>query len=202
MIVWLINLYNFMDGIDGIAGGNAVVVALFGGLLAMRAGDLELGVVIMLVAGASMGFLVWNWPPARIFMGDVGSGFLGYLFGVIALVSQRHGPTGAAVWLLLLGVFVFDSTVTLARRVLRREQWYAAHRSHAYQRLVQSGRTHRQVTAAVLLSDCGLGLAALAVALGRAPVLWVVLGAATALTVLYLLVEHLKPMAVSPEPSA
>jgi Fuc2NAc and GlcNAc transferase len=195
-IVWLINLYNFMDGIDGIAGGEALLAGLAGGLFALVAGASEIALLAFMIAGAALGFLVWNWAPARIFMGDVGSSFLGFVFGVLAIASERAGAVPLLVWIILLGVFVFDATVTLVRRVLRGERWYMAHRSHAYQRAVQSGWSHAQVSGAVLLVNAVLaGFAAVAVL--RPPLLLPCCAAATLLlTGLYLIVEHRRP----PEP--
>lgn len=160
-IVWLTNLYNFMDGIDGIAAGEAVVVGGAGGVLLLLAEDAGLAGVALLLAAASGGFLLWNWAPARIFMGDVGSGLLGYLFAVLALASENAGALPLLGWVLLLGVFVLDATLTLVRRVARGERWYDAHASHAYQRAVRSGWTHARVTGTVLLLDLLLALLAL-----------------------------------------
>jgi Fuc2NAc and GlcNAc transferase len=148
-LVWLTNLFNFMDGIDGIAAGEAVSVGMVGGLLLLASGAPGLAGTAFLVAAASMGFLVWNWAPARIFMGDVGSGFLGFMLGAVAIASDQAGAVPLVVWMLLLGVFVFDATVTLIRR-LRRERFYEAHRRHAYQRAVAAGLSHRTVTLLVL----------------------------------------------------
>jgi Fuc2NAc and GlcNAc transferase len=193
-IVWVTNLYNFMDGIDGIAGGQAVVVGVAGGALLWAAGAPALALAALLVAGASAGFLLWNWQPARIFMGDVGSGAIGYAFGVLALASENAGAVPALVWLLLLGVFVVDATVTLLRRMARREPFLHAHRSHAYQRAVQGGSTHARVASAVLLIDLVLALLAAAAVLRPAwtGAAWAV-GAALLLLV-YLRVERLVPM--------
>jgi Fuc2NAc and GlcNAc transferase len=148
-IVWLINLYNFMDGIDGLAGLEAVTVGLSGTALLWWVGSSGLALVAALVAMSCAGFLWWNWPPAKIFMGDVGSGLLGYCFAVLALAGEKSGQLPAAVWLVLLGVFVVDATFTLISRVLAGERWYTAHRSHAYQRSVQLGYSHRRITLAV-----------------------------------------------------
>jgi Fuc2NAc and GlcNAc transferase len=193
-IVWGINLYNFMDGIDGLAGGEAVLVGAAGGGLLLLDGAAGLAFVSFLLAAASAGFLVWNWSPARLFMGDVGSGLLGYLFAVLALASERSGAVPALVWVLLLGVFVFDATVTLLRRAVRGERWYAAHASHAYQRAVRAGRTHARVTTAVL--GLGLVLAALAtLAVGRPAALPLsLLTGAAVLTTAYVGVERHLPM--------
>ncbi|HEX7003929.1 MAG TPA: glycosyltransferase family 4 protein [Trueperaceae bacterium] len=150
LVVWLINLYNFMDGIDGLAAGQAVLVGAVGALLASAGGNVGLAWFAALVAASCAGFLQWNLPPARIFMGDAGSGFLGYVFAVVALYSEASGGPPLLVWLLLLGVFVVDSTATLIQRWLAGERWYEAHRSHAYQRAVQLGFSHRFVTLTVL----------------------------------------------------
>jgi Fuc2NAc and GlcNAc transferase len=168
-LVWLVNLYNFMDGIDGLAAGEAVSTGIAGGALLLVAGEPGLAAVAFLIAGASGGFLVWNWSPAKLFMGDVGSGLLGFLLGVLALASERAGAVPLVLWILLIAVFVFDATVTLVRRVLRGERWYAAHRTHAYQRAVQAGWSHGQVTSIVLLLN--VTLAAMAAVSLRQP-LW------------------------------
>jgi Fuc2NAc and GlcNAc transferase len=193
-ITWLINLYNFMDGIDGIAGGEALIAGLAGGLLALRAGTTGIALIAFLTAGASLGFLLWNWAPARIFMGDVGSSFLGFVFGVAAIASERSGAVPLLVWVILLGVFIFDATVTLLRRMLRGERWYVAHRSHAYQRAVQSGWSHAQVSGAVLAVNAALAALA-AVAVFRPALLLACCGMAVVfLGILYVLVEHRRPM--------
>lgn len=155
-LAWLINLFNFMDGIDGIAGAEAVFFAIGLGLC-LRVHGVEAGVAMPLAAliGAStLGFLAWNWPPARIFMGDVGSGFLGFGLGALALLAHRETSLNLWVPTILLGVFVTDATVTLLRRAARGERWYAAHRSHAYQWLARRHGAHRPVT----LASIGLNL--------------------------------------------
>ncbi|MEW6105643.1 MAG: hypothetical protein AB1563_04665, partial [Bacillota bacterium] len=174
-IVWFVNLYNFMDGIDGLAATEAITVAgtaalLIGGIrvgllpnpgmTGTAPGAASIALVSSLLVPASAGFLVWNWPPARIFMGDVGSGFLGFTFGVLAVASENSGALPLLVWVLLLGVFVVDATATLLRRIWRRERWTEAHRTHAYQLAVQAGHSHKQVTVAVLGVNIMLGAAA------------------------------------------
>jgi UDP-N-acetylmuramyl pentapeptide phosphotransferase/UDP-N-acetylglucosamine-1-phosphate transferase len=164
-IVGLTNAYNFMDGIDGIAGTQAVVVGLGWSLLGWFGGQPHLTAMGMLVAGSSLGFLVHNWPPARIFMGDVGSAFLGYTFAVLPLMAA-HVPHAdsrlALIGALLLWPFIFDSVFTFLRRATRGENVFAAHRSHLYQRLVIAGCTHLFVTtlyAALALIGVALALA-------------------------------------------
>jgi Fuc2NAc and GlcNAc transferase len=193
-IMWAINLYNFMDGIDGLAGMEASSVGLIAGALFLMAGRADLAGVAFLVAAAATGFLGWNWPPARIFMGDVGSGFLGFMFGALSLIAGRSGALPLALCLLLAGVFAFDATVTLLRRAARGERWYQPHRSHAYQRLVQAGSTHGEVSSGVLLVNLVLGALAWLAQSGRLSVAAAVLAGIVVLTVLYLAIERRRPM--------
>ncbi|EKD98150.1 MAG: hypothetical protein ACD_23C00562G0002 [uncultured bacterium] len=150
-VMWLINLYNFMDGIDGIAGVEAVTVALGAAAILLYADDRASGLSLVAFAGAALGFLRWNWPPAKIFMGDVGSGFLGFVLGVFALFTPMQSRMSFWSWLILFGVFLVDATVTLLVRALRREKLHMAHRSHAYQHLAQRFRSHQKITMGVLL---------------------------------------------------
>jgi len=143
-IVWMTNIYNFMDGMDGFAGGMAVFGFGGLGLLGSMAGDPAFALVAWIIAAAAAGFLVFNFPPARIFMGDVGSAGLGFLASALTLWGAQRGlfPVWAAM--LLFGPFIVDATVTLIRRLLRGERIWRAHRTHYYQRLVQSGWGHRK----------------------------------------------------------
>jgi len=150
-VIWLINLTNFMDGIDGLASGEAISVALGGTVLfvASTAPVRESGPVLVL-AGACLGFLAWNWPPARIFMGDVGSGFVGFSLAAVTLhAGERSLPVFWGL-VILMGVFIVDATWTLLRRLLRGERVYQAHRSHGYQIAAARAGSHRHVTLAVL----------------------------------------------------
>lgn len=148
-IVWLLNLTNFMDGIDAIAGIEVVTVMGAAGALLWYVGDSSLAVVSLVVGAAAAGFLPWNWPPAKIFLGDVGSGFVGYCFGAIAVISHAIGSLDIYVWSILLGSFIVDATVTLIRRLARRQRVYEAHRSHAYQHAALRYRAHAPVSIAV-----------------------------------------------------
>ena len=159
-IVWMINLYNFMDGVDGLAGIEAISVSVFAGGLLLLKGSTGMALLCLVLVLSVGGFLVWNWPPAKIFMGDVGSGFLGLVFATIAIASENLYPVPLFVWLLLLGVFVVDATATLIWRVGQGEKWYKAHRTHVYQLAVQAGYTHKQVTLTVLGINIVLALIA------------------------------------------
>lgn len=136
-VMWFINLYNFLDGIDGYAGAEAIFLAIAGWFLF---GGEHFLLLIFSVAG----FLVWNWHKAKIFMGDVGSTLLGYTIAIFALYYQNNGVS-LFVWLILFGLFWFDATLTLMRRYQNHEKLSQAHRKHAYQRLVQSGISHDRV---------------------------------------------------------
>jgi Fuc2NAc and GlcNAc transferase len=193
-IVWAINVTNFMDGIDGLAAGEVVTVTLTAALLLAEVHP-PLAAAAALTGGAALGFLPWNWRPARIFMGDTGSGFLGFVLAVLAVASERAGALPALVWIVLYAVFATDATVTLLRRAWRGERWYRAHRSHAYQRAVQAGWSHARVTVTVLLVNVGLGLLAWRAAT-RPELLGAALAAAAGVTGLaYGLVERQRPMA-------
>jgi Fuc2NAc and GlcNAc transferase len=132
-ITWCINLFNFMDGIDGIASIETITVAMGGAVLAVVASIPSGTAAPVALAAAAAGFLVWNWPPARIFMGDAGSGFLGLAVATLALWQTSYSAPLFWSWLILVGCFMVDSTTTLLRRVRRGERFHVAHRSHAYQ---------------------------------------------------------------------
>lgn len=165
--VWWINLFNFMDGIDGIAGVQAIFMLLAGAVLVLwaepQAVHSPVWMLMLYVAAATVGFLLLNWPPAKIFMGDVGSTWLAFMVFALALLSVQAGWLSYPAWLVLAAVFVTDASVTLLTRMLRGERWYEAHRSHAYQRLSrrwQGNRKagHRSVTLLVVAVN-GLWLA-------------------------------------------
>jgi Fuc2NAc and GlcNAc transferase len=150
-IVWMLNLYNFMDGIDGLAGGEAAVASCFFYLVFAYYGEAGWAVMNLFIAAASMGFLVYNWPPARVFMGDSGSAFLGAFYGVQSVVAALSTPVPLPVLVLPFANFILDTTFTLFRRMLGREKWYQAHRSHIYQRMTGLGMSHKKVTSIELL---------------------------------------------------
>ena len=172
-IVWLVNLYNFMDGIDGIAGIEAVTVSLGGLLLhvAYGSGDAGWSVPALLLACVA-GFLVWNFPSGRVFLGDSGSGFLGFMMAFFCIYAAHVEPALFWAWIILLGVFIADSGVTLARRTGRRERLHEAHRSHAYQHAARKYGAHAPVSLAVgAINVLWLWPLAFAVASGRLTVL-------------------------------
>ena len=150
-LVWFLNLFNFMDGIDGIAGAEAVsVMTLASGLMLWTGVDSALVFLSWAIAASVIGFLIWNWPPARIFLGDAGSGFLGFYIGAIAWQTITENRLSFWAWLILLGVFIVDATVTLVRRWARGARLADAHRSHAYQRLSRRFHSHLKITLGVI----------------------------------------------------
>jgi len=165
-LVWLLNLYNFMDGIDGIASVEAISVCAGIALIYAVSGVSELVWLPIMLACAVTGFLIWNFPPAKIFMGDAGSGFLGIVLGLLSLQGAWISSQFFFAWLILLGVFIVDATVTLIRRLVRGDKVYEAHRSHAYQYASRRFGRHLPVTSAVgVINLCWLLPIALCVTL-------------------------------------
>ncbi|WP_434581406.1 glycosyltransferase family 4 protein [Sulfurimonas sp. NW15] len=137
-IIWFINLYNFLDGIDGYAGSEAVFLGIAGFLLFG-------GVHFLVLIVSVLGFLVWNWHRAKIFMGDVGSTLLGYTVAIFAIYYANQDAVNLWIWIILFGVFWFDATYTLVKRYLNGERLLVAHKKHLYQRLTQAGFSHDRV---------------------------------------------------------
>jgi Fuc2NAc and GlcNAc transferase len=184
VLVSAVNLFNFMDGIDGIAGAEAVFVAGSGAWLNWHVtGNFGITLAMLSLSGATLGFLAWNTPPARIFMGDVGSGFLGFMLAAMGIVASFTAAIPMLVWPILGGVFIADTSVTLLRRLIRGDRWLEAHRMHAYQHAAVRWQGHHFVTmVVVLINVCWLlpwalyvlaepGRAALALAVSLLPLI-------------------------------
>lgn len=156
-IVWSTNLFNFLDGIDGYISAEVIFIGLtFFAMFSL--------VPPILLAVITAGFLVWNWQPAKIFMGDVGSTLLGFTIGVFAVYYQNTDDSSIIIWLMLSSVFWFDATLTLFRRRRNHELLSVAHKKHAYQRIVQSGFSHQKtVLFAIAINISILGLVFLAI---------------------------------------
>lgn len=150
-LMWLLNLFNFMDGTDGIAASEAIFVCLAGAILNHHVlSGINHSAAAVVLAASIFGFLLYNWSPAEIFMGDVGSGYLGIVIGGLSLIAAKQQHELLWVWIILLGVFVSDATVTLIRRLLRKQKPHVAHRSHAYQHLAIRLGSHAKVSLIVL----------------------------------------------------
>ena len=139
MIIWFINLYNFLDGINGYAGSEAIFLCVAGFILFG-------GNCFIVLAVAVLGFLFWNYNKAKIFMGDVGSTLLGYNIAIFTIYYANQEPSNLWIWSILFGLFWFDATLTLIRRKLNGEKLSQAHKKHAYQRLTQASWSHFKVT--------------------------------------------------------
>jgi len=152
-IMWCINLYNFMDGIDGLAGSEGIFISLAGSLALWLTYHHSMAFLMLLLAAAIAGFTVWNWPPAKIFLGDIGSGYLGYIFAVLSIYTANQGFVPIVFWIIVLAIFLCDTTFTLIGRAFQGKRWYAAHREHAYQNLISYGASHQHVTVCISMGN-------------------------------------------------
>jgi Fuc2NAc and GlcNAc transferase len=157
-ILWLANLYNFMDGMDGLAASQTIVAALTFAIWFWQYGDQSIALICLVLASSCYGFLLWNWHPAKIFMGDVGSITIGALFATVMIIGATRYDFTIVSSILLFGVFVADASVTLLRRLVNGEKIWQAHRSHYYQRLALAGISHKKIVLAeiILMLICSL----------------------------------------------
>jgi UDP-N-acetylmuramyl pentapeptide phosphotransferase/UDP-N-acetylglucosamine-1-phosphate transferase len=144
-MIWLMNAYNFMDGSNGMAGFQGVFAGIVMALLFQAGGEPSMALVALVVAAACVGFLPLNFPRARVFMGDVSSVPLGFIFAAFAVYGIKTGSMSAILSILVMSVFLVDATLTLLSRAFRGERWYTAHAQHVYQRLIASGWSHSRV---------------------------------------------------------
>lgn len=153
LLVWMINLYNFMDGIDGMAASGAVFIAGVSSIVALIGGNSNMALVFALLSICCFGFLLFNWPPASIFMGDSGSIFLGYCFGALIIKTVMYSEMSFWTWLVILAYFLGDTTTTLLMRIVIVKK-YVPHRSHAYQNLARIWGSHLKVTSLAIAYHC------------------------------------------------
>ena len=145
-LVWLINLFNFMDGTDGIASIEVICTFSSMALLFYMDGNEQWTMLMLLQISILLGFLIWNWPPAKIFMGDGGSFYLGSLLGISGILSSTQSNVPLGCWLVLLAAFIGDATYTLIVRIVSGQKWYRPHRSHLYQNLARTTGSHKIVS--------------------------------------------------------
>jgi UDP-N-acetylmuramyl pentapeptide phosphotransferase/UDP-N-acetylglucosamine-1-phosphate transferase len=169
-VLWMTNLYNFMDGMDGLAGSMTVIGGAFLGVACWRGGDAAGAAVSFFLSAAAAGFLIQNRPPARIFLGDVGAIPIGFLVAAVALRGSAAGLVDLGASCLVFAPFIVDATATLVRRALAGERVWTPHRSHHYQRLVLSGFSHARVLSWEIALMGVSGAAALAYATGAGSV--------------------------------
>lgn len=197
LLLWSTNLFNFMDGSDGLAATEGIFV--------LGAGSLLLGVFYQawmlaypgfLMSFLLLGFLIWNWPPARIFMGDVGSAPLGFLIMAMALLAQQQVGMPIGVWCMLYGLFLCDATITLIRRMWRGEPWRQAHRRHAYQRLQQIHWSHQKIVFCLILCNAVIGMLSWLVLFYPAKSLLFIFLEAFILIGIYYMIEKISPFCI------
>ncbi len=193
--LWMTNLYNFMDGIDGIAASQAAVAGCAMGIWFTLYDDHVMAMFSYAIMAASLGFLIWNWSPARIFMGDVGSLSLGGVFAVLALIANKVHQIPLGAFVLLFGVFLVDATLTLVKRTVQRKVVWRAHREHFYQRAVIAGWSHAQVTAAVTVTSVLLAVLGTFEARHYGPGhLWMPLGLLLISLLAYMVIKKERPL--------
>jgi Fuc2NAc and GlcNAc transferase len=198
-LIWFINLFNFMDGLDGFAGSEAVVVLGFGSYFLWASGALVLAYLAFLLACSVLGFLVWNWPKASIFMGDVGSMTLGVVLVLFAYLGQGMSAQSLSIWCILSALFWFDATLTLLRRFIQGSSWMKPHKQHAYQRLHQIGWKVSHIVVSSLFLNVVLGIIALCVYYHRLSAGMGIGLVITGLSLIYLWIEQQKPMLMEKE---
>lgn len=137
VLMWMTNLYNFMDGIDGSSGSETVFIGLTGFAILAINGHWDIGMLYLAPAVSAAAFLIWNWSPAKIFMGDVGAAFIGFLFGILPIICLKTGTMSPWIGFMLPAVFVTDASITLLVRAVQGERLYEAHRTHAFQHFAQ-----------------------------------------------------------------
>lgn len=187
-LLWIANLYNFMDGSHGMAGAQGVFSGLLLAWLFHRAGADGAALVSTMIAAACLGFLPWNLVRNRVFMGDSASVPLGFALAGLCGLGVVSGDFPAAAAVLVLAVFIVDASLTLLRRVLKGERWYTAHRQHLYQRLIRSGWSHESVLALYLSINIVLVLPAVVVTVRNPDIAWLAaLGLTATLTVAWFL---------------
>lgn len=153
-LVWMLNLYNFMDGINGIAALEAITVCSSASILYYLTGHGEMALLPCAVAAAALGFLKWNFPRASLFMGDIGSSFLGFILAIFSLEGGASNPAFFYSWLIFLAVFILDATLTLLTRLFLKCNVLEAHCNHAYQHAARHYGSHTLVTCSILFINC------------------------------------------------
>ena len=144
-IFWTINMYNFMDGTDALAATQLLIVSVPTAVMLYNSESYNFAYLLFVLASATLGFLYWNLPPAKIFMGDVGSCSIGFILGGYIYITFEYNILSIFIWLILLSVFIVDASLTLTLRIVQGEKWYKAHCDHAYQKYVRLGHSHRQL---------------------------------------------------------
>ncbi len=194
MVIWAINHFNFMDGLDGFCASQAIYLLASYFILFNVPHALVYQDFCWILICSLIGFLIFNFPPARLFMGDVGSASLGLIIFSMALIAQQKYQIPIVYWFMLNSLFLFDSTVTLLRRIMNKERWFAPHKKHAYQRLKQYGLDTRVILLIQLIINGFIGYSVLLSWMQCTTMLFSLLLVGIILSLYYLLTEKLYPM--------
>jgi UDP-N-acetylmuramyl pentapeptide phosphotransferase/UDP-N-acetylglucosamine-1-phosphate transferase len=193
-ILWGINHFNFMDGIDGLCASQAIFLLLTYAVLFNSNEAIFYEYLCLFLTFNLMGFLFFNFPPAKLFMGDVGSATLGFITLTLAVVGQSRYSIPFWYWFILNSLFLFDSTVTLIRRILNHEHWASPHRKHAYQRLKLMGVNNRLILLGQLCINCLMFLMVLCASRWHIPAFILLIVSLLLLSFVYLTIEKYYPM--------
>lgn len=194
LVLWSINHFNFMDGLDGFCASQALFLFAAYALLFMLHGNLFYQGFCVILMVSLTGFLIFNFPPAKLFMGDIGSATLGFITFCIALIAQQKFQIPIVYWFMLNGLFLFDATCTLIRRIIKKEKWSMPHRKHAYQRLRQSGISVRMILLGQLILNVSFLILVLLFHKNIIYSLSIILFQICLMSVIYYLIEKIFPM--------
>ncbi len=194
IVIWSINHFNFMDGLDGFCASQAVFILLTYAYFYHFFPALFYQEFCLVLASGILGFLIYNFPPAKLFMGDVGSASLGFIIIIIALIAQQKYQIPILYWFILNSLFLYDSTITLVRRLLRGEKWYSPHRSHAYQRIKQYGISSRKILLGQFVINSSVLALTFLIANHMLSIYLIVCLQFSILTLVYILIEKRFPM--------
>lgn len=159
-ITWIMNVFNFMDGIDGLVASQTIVNAFVLSIWFFYIGDTSIALVCLILCGATSGFIFYNWAPAKIFLGDSGSLSVGLIFGVLAIYGVTKHEMPVIGFIVLYGIFLADTGITLLHRMLKGERWWEPHDQHFYQRIVRTGISHSKMSIIFLMANSGLAVLA------------------------------------------
>lgn len=193
-LIWAINHFNFMDGLDGFSAIQAIFLLGTYSLIFGSNGDVFYEYICLMLTANVLAFLVFNFPPAKVFMGDVGSATLGLTTFFMSLIAQKYYNVPILYWFMLNGLFLFDATITLIRRIINREAWYAPHKKHAYQRLKQLGIDTKMILSGQILVNTVIGILVILIHFHKNYTSLIVISEFIVLYTLYFYIEKSYPM--------
>lgn len=191
---WSVNAHNFLDGLDGLAAFHCIFICVITSIFLLQCHDVTLAKLHIFLAMAVLGFLIWNWPSAKIFMGDAGSASLGLLLPLMSMKAQQQPLIDSSLLCMLYFPVLFDTTITLLRRIFAGKPWYQAHRQHAFQRLHQCGWTHQSVLCGFVCLDIIVGVLTVASFYNPPWRTWLCVTEIILVGVVYGVIEYYSPM--------